>query len=292
MPETVIEANIAQTEVKESENLTFPDSGFTPESINTFHFKLPVFQGPLDLLLHLIRKHKIDIYDIPIIQITRQYLEYIELLKDLDLEIAGEFLVMAATLVHIKSRMLLPPTEEEKDEPDEDPRAELVRRLLEFKSYQESSLSLRKREDIWKNVFHRKMTDAAEIESEPEPMLFEANVFDLITAFQKLLNKAPEQVMEITREVLTVTDRMNYIVEQIEKEDGIKFETLFEQGFSRVMLIVTFLALLELVKLGLGKIYQEKAFGSIWILSPDHATDTLNTEEIDAAKADSEEVLA
>ncbi len=292
MPETLIVSDLAQTDLKDNDNLTFLDSvdKLKPESINSFHFQLPVFKGPLDLLLHLIRKHKIDIYDIPIIQITRQYLDYIELLKELDLEIAGEFLVMAATLIYIKSRMLLPPEEEESEESAEDPRAELVRRLLEYKSYQESSLHLRKREEIWKNVFNRNVPEDSEFE--PEPVLFEANVFDLITAFNKLLEKSPEQVMEITRESLTVTDRMNFIVAQIEKEDGMKFEDLFEGVYTRIVLIVTFLALLELVKLGLVKIVQEKAFGYIWLLSPGPETDTKALVEAEAAGADSNEVLA
>ena len=294
MPETLIAADLAQTDLKDNDSLTFLDSvdKHKPESINSFHFQLPVFKGPLDLLLHLIRKHKIDIYDIPIIQITRQYLDYIEVLKELDLEIAGEFLVMAATLIHIKSRMLLPPEEDESEDPAEDPRAELVRRLLEYKSYQDSSLQLRKREEIWKDVFNRNVLDAKDIEFEPEPVLFEANVFDLITAFNKLLEKSPDQVMEITRESLTVTDRMNFIVGQIEKEDGMKFEELFEGGYTRIVLIVTFLALLELVKLGLVRIVQEKAFGYIWILSPGLETDTKELVVVEAAGADSKEVLA
>lgn len=239
-----------------------------PGPLSAVHFKLPVFEGPLDLLLHLIKSNKIDIYDIPILDITRQYLEYIELMKELNLEIAGDFLVMASTLIHIKSRMLLPPAEEEKDEPDEDPRAELVKRLLEYEAYKETSSHFRKREDIWNNVFRRGLPDKDSFEFEPEPELFEASVFDLISAFQKLLEKAPEEIREITREKLTVSDRINYIVERLEREEGIKFEDLFEDGYTKVTLLVTFLAMLEIVRLGLVKIYQEKAFESIWLLKP------------------------
>lgn len=237
-----------------------------PGPLSAVHFKLPVFEGPLDLLLHLIKSSKIDIYDIPIFDITRQYLDYIELMKELNLEIAGDFLVMAATLIHVKSRMLLPPAEEESDELAEDPRSELVKRLLEYEAYKETSSQLRKREDIWKNVFHRGLPDIDSFEFEPEPVLFEANVFDLISAFHKLLEKAPEAVREITREKLTVADRINYIIERLDKEDGIKFEELFEGGYTRITLLVTFLAMLEIVRLGLIKIYQEKAFDSIWLL--------------------------
>lgn len=268
MPEVLEETITSQNELKESGAIHLPDSGSNSESINGFHFKLPVFEGPLDLLLHLIRDNKIDIYDIPIVDITRQYMVYIELMKELNLEIAGDFLVMAATLIHIKSRTLLPPAEEETEEPEEDPRSELVKRLLEYQTYKESSLSLRKREEIWKNVFHRGLPDKNEFEFEPEPVLFEATMFDLIAAFQKMLEKAPEQNLEITRETLTVADKINHILEHVENVDGVRFEDLFEEGYTKVTLLVTFLAVLEVVRLGLVKIYQESAFGLIWLMNP------------------------
>ena len=268
MPEVLEETITSQNELKDSVEILLPDSGTDSESINGVHFKLPVFEGPLDLLLHLIRENKIDIYDIPIVEITHQYMVYIELMKEIDLEIAGDFLVMAATLIHIKTRTLLPPAEEETEEPEEDPRSELVKRLMEYQTYKESSLSLRKREEIWKNVFHRGLPDKNEFEFEPEPMLFEANVFDLISAFQKMLEKAPEQNLEITRETLTVADKINHIVERIENVDGIRFEDLFDEGYTKVTLLVTFLAVLEVVRLGLVKIYQESAFGLIWLMNP------------------------
>jgi segregation and condensation protein A len=268
MPEVLEETVTSQNELKESGEILLPGSEIDSESINGYHFKLPVFEGPLDLLLHLIKEHKIDIYDIPIVEITQQYMVYIDLMKELDLEIAGEFLVMAATLIHIKSRTLLPPAEDEAEEPDEDPRSELVKRLMEYQTYKESSLSLRKREEIWKNVFHRGLPDKNEFEFEPEPVLFEANVFDLISAFQKMLEKAPEHNLEITRETLTVADKINHIVERIENVDGIRFEDLFDEGYTKVTLLVTFLAVLEVVRLGLVKIYQESAFGLIWLMNP------------------------
>lgn len=269
MPD-VLETPLSQVEPQVQDGTlsqNIENASEAPDSINSFHFKLPVFEGPLDLLLHLIKDHKVDIYDIPIIQITQQYMKYIELMQELDLEIAGEFLVMAATLVHIKSRMLLPPDEELAEEPLEDPRAELVQRLLEYQAFKDSSQHLRKREDIWKYVFRRSMPDKESLEFEPEPVLFEANVFDLISAFNKLLEKAPEQALEITREKLTVADKINYIIECVENEDGVRFEDLFGSGYTRITLIVTFLALLEVVRLGLVKIYQESAFGQIWVLN-------------------------
>jgi len=276
MPE-VLETQLSRVEPRQQSD----SAGDTESaSLNNFRFKLPVFEGPLDLLFHLIKENKVDIYDIPIVEITRQYIEYLELMKYLNLEIAGEFLVMAATLIHIKSKMLLPPDEEEKQETAEDPRSELVQRLLEYQAYRESSVFLRERESTWKNIFQRNAPDKDSLEFEPEPLLFEADVFDLITAFRKLLEKAPAQVLEITRETLTVADRINFITERIEKEDGIRFESLFEEGSSRVTLIVTFLALLEVVRLGLVKIYQEKAFGVIWVINPQKQYDTSSDEVV------------
>jgi segregation and condensation protein A len=268
MIEVIEKSGLKPVELKKKKEASQKGFWKEPGPLSAVHFKLPVFEGPLDLLLHLIKSSKIDIYDIPILDITRQYLDYIELMKELNLEIAGDFLVMAATLIHVKSRMLLPPAEDESDEFVEDPRSELVKRLLEYEAYKETSSQLRKREDIWKNVFHRGLPDIDSFEFEQEPVLFEASVFDLISAFQKLLEKAPEAVREITREKLTVAERINFIIERLDKEDGIKFEDLFEGGYTKIILLVTFLAMLEIVRLGLVKIYQEKAFDSIWLLKP------------------------
>ncbi|MEW6601124.1 MAG: segregation/condensation protein A [Nitrospirota bacterium] len=291
MPEVLEETLQSQIETQ-TPDLPKKDSEPVSESLNGIHFKLPVFEGPLDLLLHLIKESKIDIYDIPIVEITRQYLGYIKLLKELNLEIAGDFLVMAATLIHIKSKMLLPPDEDQNEESFEDPRSELVQRLLEYQSFKDSSLHLRKREEIWKNIFARSIPDTNGLELDPEPALFEANVFDLISAFQKLLEKAPAHIREITRETLTVADKINYIIERLEQEDGVRFEELFEQGYSKLTLIVTFLALLEIIRLGLAKIYQEKTFGLIWVLNPQKDTSGPAGEVMQAGEEASSEVLA
>jgi segregation and condensation protein A len=242
-----------------------------PGASDSIRFKLPVFEGPLDLLLHLIKTNKLDIYDIPIVDITQQNIEYLELMEEMNLEIAGDFLVMAATLIHIKSRTLLPLDAEEADDVVDDPRAELVERLLEYKKFQDVTGKLRNREDVWKNIFHRNLTEADDLDLEPETGLFEVSVFDLITAFRTLLTRTPEQVIEISRETLTVSDRINYIMERLEREDGVRFLELFTEGYTKVTLIVTFLALLELNRLGLARAYQEKAFGIIWILNPHKA---------------------
>ncbi|HCC68517.1 MAG TPA: segregation/condensation protein A [Nitrospiraceae bacterium] len=241
---------------------------------NSYQIKLPVFEGPLDLLLHLIKEAKIDIYDIPIAIITKQYLEYLELMKELNLEIAGDFLVIAATLIYIKSKMLLPPDESPSEEQKEDPRAELVARLLEYQTFKEASKTLREREDLWKNIFYRPPLDEKEIVIEPSTMLFELNLFDLLATFKQLLEKTPEEAMEITRQTLTVKDKINLILERLEREESIRFESFFTDSYTKVAIIVTFLAFLELVRLGLVKAYQEKIFGPIWIINPQRVKTT------------------
>ena len=234
--------------------------------------KIPVFEGPFDLLLHLIREHKIDIYDIPISLITSQYLEYIEIMKELNLEIAGDFLVMAATLIQIKSRMLLPPDEEAPSEDQEDPRRELVQRLVEYQRYKEAALDFRTKEDEWLKVFHREpLSD----EDEGELYLFDLSLFDLLDAFRKILDKAPSEMVSITKEILTVKNRMSMIMEIIEEHEAVRFEDLFKEGITKIYLIVTFLALLELIRLGLARAYQEREFGNIWVINPAKQSSTL-----------------
>ena len=179
-----------------------------------YNIKIPVFEGPLDLLLHLIRENKIDIYDIPIAIITHRYLQYIKIMKELDLDIAGEFLVMAATLIHIKSRMLLPPDEEAPPEEQEDPRHELIQKLIEYQAFKEAALSLRQREDEWTRVFQREpLSDEKDDEG---IYLSDVNLFDLLEAFKKILDTAPPEVATITKETLTVKDKMSLIMEMLE----------------------------------------------------------------------------
>jgi len=228
-----------------------------------YNIKIPVFEGPLDLLLHLIRENKIDIYDIPIALITHQYLQYLEMMKEFNLEIAGEFLVMAATLIHIKSRMLLPPDEEASPEEEEDPRRELVQRLLEYQAFKEAAVDLRGKEEEWMKVFQRgPLTD----ESDGEVYLLDVGLFDLMTAFKKILETAPPEVVSITKETLTVKDKMSLIMEILQGQEAMRFEVFFKEGVTRIQLIVTFVALLELIRLGLVRVYQEKEFGHIWVM--------------------------
>ncbi len=244
-----------------------------------YNIKLPVFEGPLDLLLHLIRDNKVDIYDIPISFITSRYLEYIEMMKELNLEIAGEFLVMAATLIQIKSRMLLPPDEEVQPEQLEDPRLELVQRLLEYQAYKDAASILKEREDEALKIFSRPPLEEDEEEGvEPELYLFDVNIFDLMGAFKKMLDAAPPEVRTITRETLTVKDRMVTIMEMIENLESIRFEEVFRDSVTKSQMIVTFLAVLELLRLGLARAYQEREFGSIWIINPGKGTSAEATE--------------
>jgi len=236
-----------------------------------YNIKIPVFEGPFDLLLHLIRENKIDIYDIPIALITGRYLRYIEMMKELNLEIAGEFLVMAATLIQIKSRMLLPPDEEVSSEEEEDPRLELVNRLLEYQAFKEAASNLRKREEEWMNVFHKEPAS-----DDTELCLFDLNLFDLLGAFKKILDTASPELISITKEILTVKDKMSIIMEMLEGQEAIRFEEIFKEGVTRIQLIVTFVALLELIRLGLAKAYQEKEFENIWVINPAKQSTVVN----------------
>jgi segregation and condensation protein A len=234
------------------------------------NIKIPVFEGPFDLLLHLIRENRIDIYDIPIALITGQYLKYIGMMKELNLEIAGEFLVMAATLIHIKSRMLLPPDEEAPPDEQEDPRRELVQRLIEYQKYKEAAGEFRKKEEDWMKVFRRE--PLSDEEGDGELYLFDLSLFDLLDAFKKILDKAPLEIVSITKETLTVKDKMLMIVEMMEGQEAARFEDLFKDGVTRIQIIITFVALLELIRLGLVRVYQEKEFGKIWVINPARST--------------------
>jgi segregation and condensation protein A len=251
----------------------------TPEA-SPYSVKVPVFEGPLDLLLHLIKENKIDIYDIPISVITHQYLEYIEIMKELNLEIAAEFLVMASTLIYIKSRMLLPPDETiESPDEQEDPRAGLVQRLLEYQAFKEASATLREKEELWSNIYSAPTVDKDSLTPEPELLLFEVNMFDLMGALKQILSKAPPETVRITRETLTVKDRIAAIMDKMENEHTVRFDALFEGDATRVQIIVTFLAMLEIMRLGLARAYQDKEFGAIWIMRHTES-DAVQTEEI------------
>jgi segregation and condensation protein A len=248
----------------------------------SYQIKLEIFEGPMDLLLHLIKKHELDIYSIPIALITQQYLEYIELMKSLDMEIAGDFLVMASTLTHIKSRMLLPPPENPEGEDDGvDPRAELIRRLLEYKSFKEAAASLENKEETWSRVYTRQGETAPDVPANDEPLLFDFHLFDLLAALKDVMARTPDQSFDVTAESASITEKISQILARLEAVDSMLFADLFEGSTSRAQVIGTFLALLELIKTRVVKAVQIEQFGAIRIMkavteTPDRDTATGN----------------
>jgi segregation and condensation protein A len=229
-----------------------------------YTFRLEGFEGPLDLLLHLIQKNELDIFDIPIAVITEQYLEYLQLMKVLNLDMAGEYLLMASTLLHIKSRMLLPKSSEGEEE-EEDPRAELVRRLLEYQRYKQAAGELEKRPMLDRDVFVRLIP--GELEEIPEEERIEVNLFELIEAFRKILERArSEAVHEVVLEPLSVEDKIQEILELLQRENrSTAFHRLFPEQASRRLIVVTLLAILELVKMKRIRIFQLAPFETIRI---------------------------
>lgn len=232
---------------------------------NEYKVKLEVFEGPLDLLLYLIKKDEVDIYDISIERITQQYLEFMDAFKVLDLEVAGEFVVMAANLIYIKSRSLLPahaqPPEEDAEE--DDPRWDLIRQLVEYKKFKDAAAQLSQREFEQSNLFGR----AAEtVEAAPERPLGDVSVFDLINAFNKVLKRIAEKgedLREIFEENFTVSDKIDLIMKLTSSGVPLKFTELFAGAASRTEIVVTFLALLELIRLKQLKAAQDEPFGEI-----------------------------
>ena len=232
--------------------------------------RLETFEGPLDLLLYLIKKNEIDIYDIPISVITQQYLEYLEMMKNLNLDVAGEFLLMAATLLHIKSKMLLPATEEEEGEKEEeDPRAELVRRLLEYQRFKEAAQQLVKGPLLDREVFVRSFFGESLAGKEEEEVSGEVTLFDLLEVMKKVLEGLPaEDFQEISVEQLNIKDKILQIMERLWESESLAFTELYTASTSRREIIVTFLALLELLRLRMIRVYQGETFGTIRVFSP------------------------
>ena len=230
----------------------------------TYKVKLEVFEGPLDLLLYLIKKEELNITDIPIAKITDQYLEYLELMQLLDLDIAGEFLVMAATLMHIKSQMLLPSGQANQEEAEEDPRAELVRRLLEYKKFKEAASQLAQMESQQKRLFSRVGALQPEGSAISKETLVEASLFDLITAFTKVLKDIPKNVfLEVVKDEFTVSQKMHDILHMMVEKQSIFFLDLFKAAKYKTEMITIFLALLELIRLKAVVIKQALLFGDI-----------------------------
>ncbi len=238
------------------------------EQTLNYAVKLDIFEGPLDLLLFLIKKNEIDIYNIPIALVTEQYFQYLKMIKDINLDLAGEYLVMASTLIHIKSRMLLPPPEEPEEEEEEDPRAELVRQLLEHQRFKEAALSLKERPLLERDVFTRAALPPEEAEkmTVDEEELIEVSVFELIEAFHRVVSQLDrKELLEIDLEKLSLTDIINEIMDQLSVTKSSTFEDLLKGKRDRRRVIYTFLAILELIKLRMIKVYQTSVFGVIRI---------------------------
>ncbi len=228
----------------------------------TYEVKLDIFEGPLDLLLYLIKKNEVDIYNIPIAVITDQYLQHLEAMKSLNLDMAGEYLVMASTLIHIKSRTLLP-REEEEDAEEADPRAELVRQLTEYQAFKEAALKLDSRLVLGRDTFKRE-APLETVEVDEDEALVELNVFDLVAAFQRIVSSLKkEEILEIEVERMSLSDRINEIMERLQEEKDVTFLSLVGESPSRRLIVYTFLAVLELMKLRLVRAFQASPFGPI-----------------------------
>lgn len=243
---------------------------------DAFRIALPNFEGPLDLLLHLIREHRLDILDIPISLITEKYLEHLEKMREINLDIAGEFLVMASTLLHLKSRMLLPREEQpagqdapELAQSESDPRAELVRRLLEYQKYRAAAEQLAGNDILERDVFPRRV-QVEEVPLDPEEVgLQEISIYRLIEALDRVLKSLePRKQHEVTREHLSLSQAMYDIAGRVRaagKGGRVLFYDLFEGQRVRSAIIITFLALLEMCKLKLLRVFQQEDGGDIAI---------------------------
>ena len=252
----------------------------------SYKIRLDIFEGPLDLLLYLIKQDHVNIYDIPIAKVTEQYMEYLELMRLLDLNIAGEFLVMAATLLEIKSKMLLPPEEKAAEEEEQlDPRAELVKRLLEYDKFKEAAEHLRNKEVHQQQYFFGRTP--SELQIDDQEVYFEASIFDLISAFTKALKDVPRQIFyEVIKDEFTVEGKIHELLHQLLVEPKMNVLGLFSRAKNKIEVVALFLAILELIRLKEIIIRQKALFGEIEIIrnsqniSPygRQSRETINTE--------------
>jgi segregation and condensation protein A len=255
-----------------------------------YKVKLDVFEGPLDLLLYLIKKDEIDIYDVSIERITGQYLAFLENFKALNVEVASEFIVMAANLLYIKSRELLPKNQRAADDEaeEDDPRWELIRQLVEYKKFKDAALELGTREGR-ADEFYAANPEMPDLEA-PAPTMGQVGVFDLIKAFQRVLKRFEKgddnQVREIVADQFTVGNKIDHLLETLPLGARVPFESLFDEAATKTEVIVTFLAVLELMKLHHLMIEQEQMLGSIVVIRPEnpelmHAPKPADGEELE-----------
>ena len=232
--------------------------------LEQYPIKLEVFEGPLDLLLHLIRKNEVNVCDVPISLVAQQYLEYLDLMRELDLDVAGEFLVMAATLIHIKSRLLLPRADPSQDDAQEDPRDALVRRLLEHQKFKAAAELLHERETIRSAQWSRPDRVVDEIAGEPREPELEVDLFSLLTAFRGVLERAKQRrSVALPPEQIPIETRIEQLLARLSETEACGFEDLFADVQTRSGLIVTFLALLEMIRLKLIRVFQSGTLGPI-----------------------------
>jgi segregation and condensation protein A len=242
-----------------------------PAAMPEYKVKFNVFEGPLDLLLYLVRKQEVDIYEVNLSQLAGQFIEYLETMRLLDLEVAGEFLVMAATLLYIKSRELLPTDQQAQVEPEdegEDPRWELIRQLVEYKKFKDAAANLHVLEARQENIFPR-LPATLDFGPEPQPRA-ETSIFDLVNAVNAVLKRfnRPEDQRDIFEDKWTVSQKIEQLLRWIGERPFLKFSELFETAASRAEVVVTFLALLELIRLKRIAAIQRVAFGEIEICRP------------------------
>ena len=240
------------------------------EILESCSVKLDSFEGPLDLLLHLIKKHEIDIYDIPISLISEQYNQYLETLKELNLDIVGDYLRMAAELGYIKSRMLLPKQVAEEDDELEDPREELVKRLIEYQRYKDASYQLFSLDLLGRDIYARKFDELSDMDLKEFQAPFRVDLWTLIDAFKTVIERQSAQKEDeadiiVETDFMTVEDKIEEILQRIEEYNSFSFSDLFELSLSKMSLILTFMALLELVKQQVVTVFQENQFDDIKI---------------------------
>lgn len=250
-------------EQQQPEQLSFDFESVQPEIVresrDELQLKLGKFAGPLDLLLYLIKQEKANIFDIPIAKITDEYLKYIKLMQKLDIAVAGDFLVMAATLIEIKSKMLLPKEILPESEDEEDPRQELVDRLLEYETFKSASQMLYERSTVEQAVFSR-----GKIESDDTNAEVSATVFDLLTVFQKIVDRHKEEIkMEIHREEITLAEMLKSLKQRIFENKELSVLKFFEEMHTRRELVTAFIAILEIVRIESVKLVQQAVFGDI-----------------------------
>jgi segregation and condensation protein A len=243
------------------------------EPLLDYKVRLEVFEGPLDLLLYLIKKEEIDIYDIPISRITEQYLQYLDLMRDLNLDIAGEFILMAATLAHIKSKELLPkdPNAKPEEEEEGDPRAELVRRLLEYQKYKAVAEELGTRPLLGRDTFGKgeaNVPDRSERSDIEKEGPLEVSLFALLDAFRRVMQRLPPETFhEIEGDTVSVAEKAHWLAEVLALRGSIAFHDLFREAKKKTDVVATFLALLEMVRMKLVAIHQAMSHGAIQIRS-------------------------